>query len=51
MGRSSEKFKDILEYQEKKSRELKRLISFSEAIALWLSENLKITVAHSPKNA
>lgn len=43
MGRSAEKFKELLEFREKKSRELKRLISFSEAIALWLSENLQIT--------
>lgn len=42
MGRSSEKFKELLEFREKKSQELKRLISFSEAIALWLSENLKL---------
>jgi hypothetical protein len=51
MGRSSEKFKEILEFREKKSKELKRLISFSEAIALWLSENLTLKISHSPKNA
>jgi hypothetical protein len=51
MGRSSEKFKEILEFREKKSKELKRLISFSEAIALWLSENLTLKIPHSPKNA
>ena len=51
MGRSSEKFADILEYREKKSRELRRMVSFSEAIALWLSENLKISARHSPENA
>lgn len=42
MGRTAEKFKELLEYREKKSQELKRLISFSEAIALWLSESLQM---------
>ena len=51
MGRSSEKFKEILEFREKKSKELKRLISFSEAIALWLSENMKLKMPRTPKNA
>lgn len=51
MGRSSEKFKEILEFRERKSKELKRLISFSEAIALWLSESFKIKMPHSPKKA
>lgn len=42
MGVSGEKFKELLEFREKKSQELKRLISFSEAIALWLSESLQM---------
>ncbi len=30
----------VLEYREKKSQELKRPISLSEAVALWLSESI-----------
>ena len=30
----------VLEYREKKSKELKRPISLSEAVALWLSETI-----------
>ena len=38
MIRSDELYKKILEFREKKIKELKKNISFSEAIALWLSE-------------
>jgi hypothetical protein len=38
MIRSDELYKKILEFREKKVKELKKNISFSEAIALWLSE-------------
>ena len=37
---SSEYLKLILDFREQKSKELKRLISYSEAIALWLSESV-----------
>lgn len=36
--KSTDGFKEILEYRERKSEELRRAISFSEALALWLSE-------------
>jgi hypothetical protein len=38
MIKSDELYKKILEFREKKVKELKENISFSEAIALWLSE-------------
>ncbi len=38
MSRSDELYKKILEFRERKVKELKKNISFSEAIALWLSE-------------
>ena len=45
MIKSDELYKKILEFREKKAKELKKNISFSEAIALWLSE------ARTNKNA
>lgn len=38
MINSDELYKKILEFRERKVKELKKNISFSEAIALWLSE-------------
>jgi len=35
---SDEVYKKIVEFRERKIKELKKNISFSEAIALWLSE-------------
>ena len=45
MIRSDELYKKILEFREKKVKELKKNISFSEAIALWLSEARTSTTA------
>jgi|GEM_PF-5914417 len=41
MMRSSETLRLILAFREKKVKETKRPISFSEAITLWLSEGEK----------
>ncbi len=40
MNRSKKQMEKILEYRELKSKELKRLVSYSEAVALWFSENI-----------
>ena len=40
MKSSTENFEKILKYREKKIKELKRNISFSEAIAMWFSETI-----------
>ncbi len=37
MKSSKEHLQRIIEFREKKSRELKRLLSFSEALALWMT--------------
>ena len=34
----SEKLKEVFNFREQKSRELKRLLSYSEALALWLTQ-------------
>lgn len=39
MMRTSENLKRIFKFREKKSKEFKRNISYSEAVALWLTEN------------
>ncbi len=39
----------VLEYREQKSKELKRPISLSEAVALWLSESIPNPVAKQGK--
>jgi len=36
-----DQFKPLLKFREKKSEEMKRPVSFSEAIALWLSEQME----------
>ncbi len=41
MARSMDQFKPLLKFREKKSEEMKRPVSFSEAIALWLSERME----------
>ncbi len=51
MKKTSEQFKEILEFREKKSQELNRTISFSEAIALWFSESFNRKVNRSSKKA
>ncbi len=51
MKKLSEQAKKLLEFREKKSRELKRPLSFSEAIALWLSESLQDNSQKSSSNA
>jgi hypothetical protein len=38
MKTSTENFEKILKYRQKKMKELKRNVSFSEAIAMWFSE-------------
>ncbi len=50
MSNSPEHLKKILEFREKKSRELKRILSYGEAIALWLSESLVVKPKSSIKN-
>ena len=40
MKSSTENFEKILKYREKKIKELKRNISFSEAVAMWFSETI-----------
>ncbi len=47
---SVEQTKRILEFREKKSKELKRLVSFSEAVALWISESFLIKPASDSEN-
>ncbi len=42
MIKTTLQFEKILEFREMKSRQLKRPISFSEAIALWISESMSI---------
>jgi len=41
MIKTTLQFEKILEFRETKSKQLKRPISFSEAIALWISESMK----------
>lgn len=38
MVRSNEQLKKVFQFREKKEREFKRNISYSEAVALWLTE-------------
>ena len=47
---STEQSKRILEFREKKSKELKRLISYSEAVALWISESFLLKPTTDPEN-
>lgn len=49
MMQSGEQFKKILEFRKRKSEELQRPISFSEAMALWLSESLNVNPKRSRK--
>ncbi len=52
MMRSSEKLRMILAFREKKVKEFKRPISFSEAISLWLNEGVRRSgSSHAPKDA
>jgi hypothetical protein len=34
----SERLREVFNFREQKSKELKRLISYSEALALWLTQ-------------
>ena len=47
MVRINENLMRVLEYRDKKSKELKRQISLSEAVALWLSESVSAPVVSS----
>ncbi len=43
MFRVTENWIRILEFRDRKSKELKRQISFSEAVALWMSESMTVS--------
>ncbi len=49
MVRLNKNLMRVLEYREKKSKELKRQISLSEAVALWLSESVSAPVVGGKK--
>ena len=49
MVRSSEHLKKIFKFKEKKAKELKRNISYSEAVALWLTEKTKNETDSKPQ--
>ncbi len=49
MIRTSDNLKKIFKFREKKSKEFKRNISYSEAVALWLTENTKNTASQKPQ--
>lgn len=40
MMKSRESLKKVFDFQKNKSKELKRPVTFSEAIALWFSQTL-----------
>ncbi len=51
MFRLTENWIRILEFRDRKAKELKRPISFSEAVALWMSESMTISSRRRKRNS
>ncbi len=45
----STKLKEVFNFREQKSKELKRLISYSEALALWLTQPIQHVHSTTPQ--